>query len=312
MDRYGPAALIQSYDADGADAHVVDALAGALLDGIAGPCLGVVLKERGTRGPAAEGRLLRGVLPPPHPRDRFAERPGRLVIDEDGILFGIDLLYGVSTGLFLDARPLRGLVRARSAGVRVLNLFSYTSGFGVAAATGGARSTTNVDVVPSALERGEANYALNDLPCDARTHARSDVFEVLRRAVRSGTQWDLVIVDPPPVPTDGVRRGTKRARGFDPLRDQEKVIAGALAVCSPHGSVLAMSAARSRAGFEEPLARACAGLESDVAPFRRPIARAADFPGEPGDGLRAVWITAPPRAEGPDRRADEPALDSPP
>jgi len=270
VDRYGPADLIQSFGP--AEAAVLGELLAALGD------RPVVLKERGVPG-GGEGRVVQGSLPAPPDDDPFADRPGRLVIVEDGARLGVDLLYGVNTGLFLDARPMRAWVRQHSADSRVLNLFSYTAGFGVAAARGGARSTTNIDLVPSALDRGKANYALNDLPIDARGHVRSDVFQFLKKAQKRDTTWDLVIVDPPPVPTRGRGRGRK---GFDPRRDMERLLTAALAVCAEGGTMLAMSAARGTAGLEDPLARVANGRAME------PLARAADFPGE--EGLRAFVV----------------------
>ncbi len=286
VDRYGPVALIQSFGAQGAEAATLSELTAALLDLPDIAC--AVLKERGVRqGDRGEGRVLAGVLPGPDERDPLASRAGRFVIHEGDLRLGVDLLYGVNTGLFLDARPMRRWVQGHARGLRVLNLFSYTAAFGVAAAVGGATSTTNVDLVPSALERGRANYALNDLPVDGRSHARDDVFDFLKRATRRGEQWDLVVVDPPPVPTSG--RGRK-GKGFDPRRDQHKVITRALSVCADGGTVLAMSAAHGAAGFEEPLQRALQDEPRTVA--QESLARDDDFPGP--DGLRAVALRVGP------------------
>ncbi|MCO4773840.1 MAG: class I SAM-dependent rRNA methyltransferase [Deltaproteobacteria bacterium] len=282
VDRFGPMALIQSFGREDADPSV---LAGLVDDLMARDDVqGVVLKERGhqDRG-RGEGRLLAGTLPGSSDDDPFVTREGRLLIDEAGMRFGIDLLYGTNVGLFLDARPMRAAVRQRSEGRRVLNLFSYTSAFGVAAALGGARSTTNVDLVPSALKRGQANYRLNGLPHDPRSHTRSDVFEFLRRAAKSGSTWDLVICDPPPVPTAG--KG-KRRKNFDPARDMERLLRLCVSVLAPGGALLALSATRGTSRFEEPL-QAVLEETPDLAEPRA-IARAEDFPGE--EGLRAVWV----------------------
>ena len=284
VDRYGCVALIQSFGRD-ADLTIASDLSEAL--SLLPTVSAVVLKERGGPPDRAEGRLLAGALPPPDERDPLSDRRGRLVIDEDGTRLGVDLLYGVNTGLFLDARPMRRWVRARSQDLRVLNLFSYTAAFGVAAALGGARSTTNVDLVPSALDRGKVNYELNELPVDPRSHVRDDVFEFLRRARKRGATWDLVIVDPPPVPTRG--RGRK-GKGFDPRRDQQRVIGQALTACSDGGTVLALSAARGSAGFEDPLERA---IEAHARRITREwIPRDDDFPGL--EGLRAVALRPEP------------------
>lgn len=287
VDRFGAVALIQCFDRDGADPDVLRAL---VADAMAHPVVGgVVLKERSVRDrERGEGALVAGELPAGAPDDPFSDRPGRLVVDEDDMRLGVDLLYGFNVGLFLDARPMRQLVRARSEGARVLNLFSYTASFGVAAARGGARSTTNVDLVPSALERGKANYTLNGLAVDPRSHVKSDVFEFLKRARKRGTTWEIVVCDPPPVPTTG-GKGGKRRKNFDPARDMEKLLRLCLSCVSPGGALLALSAARGAERFEDPLAAAMSELP--CAPSVQWIPRAQDFPGTPNEGLRAAWIT---------------------
>jgi 23S rRNA (cytosine1962-C5)-methyltransferase len=80
----------------------------------------------------------------------------------------------------------------------VLNLFAYTGAFGVAAAAGGARSTTNVDNKRSALEGGRRNYALNGLEGNTRSFLDSDAIRFLNRTARGRGRYDLVVVDPPP------------------------------------------------------------------------------------------------------------------
>jgi 23S rRNA G2069 N7-methylase RlmK/C1962 C5-methylase RlmI len=239
----------------------------------------VVLKERGVRDSArAEGRLLDGALPAAPDDDPFAERPGRLVVREHGLRFGIDLLYGQNTGLFLDARPMRAWVRAHAAERGVLNLFSYTSAFGVAAMAGGANYVTNVDLVPSALERGAANYQLNGFD-PSRAHVRSDVFAFLKRQAGGTRRFGGVISDPPPVPTRKRGKRGRRDRGFSPRSDMRKLLEQAAALREPGGWLLALSAARHRDLFEEQLP------DGD---WTR-IARGADHPGEPDDGVRG-WI----------------------
>lgn len=267
LDRYGGAVLIQNFHREGAD----EAPLGTILDFLRqrlGEDVDVFLKERSVRVPErAVGRRLAG------------SGPESRSVREGGLLFGVDFLYGTNTGLFLDARPLRAWVREHSAGRRVLNLFSYTGAFGVAAAAGGARSVTNVDIVPSAVERGKRNFERNDLPSDSRTHVRGEVFEYLRHAARSDTTWDGIVVDPPPVPTTGKRGGKKRKRGFDPAADLERLLGLCRDRVSEGGWLLACSALRGTERFEGRLP------EGDWSP----LARGGDFPGPQDEGLRG-WI----------------------
>lgn len=279
-------ALITSFGRDDADPAVLERLTGQSMDteGV----YGVVLKERGHADRArGEGQVVAGTLPDPDPADPLA-RPGRFVIDVEvggPLRLAVDLLHGTNSGVFHDARPLWARVRAQAAGRRVLNLFSYTSVFGVSAALGDARSTTNVDLVPSALERGRVNYTLNGLDPDPRSHPRSDVFEYLRRARKRGHRWDLVVCDPPPVPTAG--RKKRNRKGFDPAKDMERLLTQSFEVLDPGGALLALSATRGTSRFEEPLA-AVLGRTDHAAPIE--LDRAADFPGSRTEGLRAVWV----------------------
>ncbi|MGA9520527.1 MAG: class I SAM-dependent methyltransferase [Myxococcaceae bacterium] len=158
---------------------------------------------------------------------------GRRVVSENGLAFEVRLLPDLHTGLFLEARPLRSWVRAHAEGRRVLNLFAYTCGFGVAAAAGGARSTTNIDAVPSALARGRTNYEQNGLRSDGRTFWKSDVFAALKQVKAQGGRFDGIVLHPPPVTTGG-----GRGRRTDPVRDLQKLTDGCRAVLEPDGWLL--------------------------------------------------------------------------
>ncbi len=259
-------ALVRRFSREPADVEAVERWAAAVADLHAG---GIVVRW------GRETALARGPVP-----------EGEFEVVEDGLKFGVDVHRGSNVGLFADARPLRRLVRSLAPGRRVLNLFSYTSAFGVHAAAGGARSVTNVDLVPSALERGAANFERNGLPTDSRTHVRSDAFEFLKRAAARGETWDVVVVDPPPVPTvgRGRKRGGRRGR-FDPRKDWPTLARGAAAVC-PGGALVLLSAARGEDGFENPVAEALE--DRDV----RRVARGEDFPGPSDQGLRALVAVA--------------------
>ncbi|MGC4121335.1 MAG: class I SAM-dependent methyltransferase [Myxococcales bacterium] len=158
---------------------------------------------------------------------------GRRVVEEHGLRFEVALLPHRNTGLFLDAREARRWVRAHAEGRRILNLFAYTCAFGVAAAAGGARATTNVDAVPSTLEKGRRNYELNGLRADGRTFLKSDVLEALKRARKSNAGFDGIVLHPPPVATGG-----DRGRRTDGAKDFEKLVAACRAVLAPGGWLL--------------------------------------------------------------------------
>ena len=130
--------------------------------------------------------------------EKIASARDTIIVQEGTppLRFEVNLSDYVDTGLFLDHRLTRQMVREQSAGKRVLNLFSYTGSFSVYAASGGARSTTSVDLSNTYLEWAERNFALNALASPAHTFIRSDVLEFLRTHPRR-EQYDLAIVDPP-------------------------------------------------------------------------------------------------------------------
>jgi 23S rRNA (cytosine1962-C5)-methyltransferase len=276
VDQLGDVVQVRRFGREAPADEEVSEVVAAILDFHDSAC--VVLRAAGST------RVVHGTLPDASPDDPVV-RAGRFVVEEAGIRFGVDVLHGSNLGLFADARPMRAWLRARVDERRVLNLFSYTSAFGVHAAAGGARSVTNVDVVPSALERGAANFALNHLPTDSRTHVRSDALELLKRAAKRGETWDAVVVDPPPVPTVG--RGRKgKARGrFDPRRDWPRLAVAAHRVCAPGGVLLLLSAARGGDGFENLVTQALPGTSWTE------LSRGTDFPGGRTDGLRGLAAT---------------------
>lgn len=158
---------------------------------------------------------------------------GVRAVSENGLRYEVRLLPDRHTGLFLEARDLRRWVRENSAGRRVLNLFAYTCAFGVAAAAGGARSTTNVDAVPSALARGRRNYELNGLGYDGRAFWKSDVISALKKVKAQGGAFDGIVLHPPPVTSGG-----DRGRRFEPVRDLQKQLELCKAVLAPGGWLL--------------------------------------------------------------------------
>jgi 23S rRNA (cytosine1962-C5)-methyltransferase len=120
---------------------------------------------------------------------------------ENGITFEADLLHGQKTGFFLDQRDNRALVEQISHGKRILNIFSYTGGFSVYAARGGAYEVISVDLSVPALEAAKRNFAHNqDHPkvaaCQHVTHT-GDAFDILNGYAQAQEKFDIVIIDPP-------------------------------------------------------------------------------------------------------------------
>ncbi len=166
-------------------------------------------------------------------KDHEAEEA--LVVIENGLRFQIVMAAGYSQGLFLDQRANRAEVLRSVGGLRVLNTFAYTCGFGVAAAAGGAAEVVNIDLSRRALEWGRANYALNRLEVCGRDFIYGDVFDWLGRFARRGRFFDLIILDPPTF-----ARGSQHG-AFRVERDYGALAAAALRVLSPSGRLIAFA-----------------------------------------------------------------------
>ena len=118
------------------------------------------------------------------------------VVTEGGLRFKVNLSDYLDTGLFLDHRITRQMVRDQAANKRVLNLFAYTGSFTVYAAAGGAKTTTTVDSTPTYLDWAKENLLLNELHDRRHRGIESDVVDYLKGLDRD-VQYDLAIVDPP-------------------------------------------------------------------------------------------------------------------
>ncbi len=206
-DRYGRFAVMKAYAA-GVERFLTDvarevgarlrlkgvALRGGLADDEEDAEAG---DERGASGPGrgAHGlTALWGELPPPE-----------LTVTENGLRFVADPWRGQKTGLFLDQRDNRQLVRRLAAGRRVLNLFAYNGGFSVYALAGGAEAVVSVDVSRPALEAAERNVALNPASGEHSALA-ADIFEALPRWAQQEQRYDMVVLDPPSLANNATQR----------------------------------------------------------------------------------------------------------
>ncbi len=128
--------------------------------------------------------------------ERVAEAGRVFVVSEGGLKFQVNLSDYVDTGLFLDHRITRAMVRDMAAGKRFLNLFGYTGSFTVYAAAGGAASTTTIDLSSTYLDWAGENMRLNGFTGLDHQYLRGDVMELLRGRPRTAA-FDLIVVDPP-------------------------------------------------------------------------------------------------------------------
>jgi 23S rRNA (cytosine1962-C5)-methyltransferase len=124
---------------------------------------------------------------------------GPVIFSETGLRFEADVSRGQKTGFFLDQRENRRLVESLAIGRSVLNAFSFSGGFSLYAARGGADSVTDLDISAHALASAERNFALNktDAAVAQCKHEliQADTFEWLEKSARRN--FDLIILDPP-------------------------------------------------------------------------------------------------------------------
>lgn len=155
---------------------------------------------------------------------------------ENGIRFEADVLRGQKTGFFLDQRENRRSVETLAAGKTVLNAFSFSGGFSLYAARGGAASVTDLDISAHALESAKRNFALNSSDAAIRRcrheTIQTDVFEWLQK--NEERQFDLIILDPPSL----AKRETERKYA---IVAYEKLAGGGILHLKRGGTLVAAS-----------------------------------------------------------------------
>ncbi len=144
----------------------------------------------------ADVRVLEGLEPI---RGNLRGKPpdSQVMIQENNLIFCVNLLEGHKTGFYIDQRDNRLRVRDLADGLDVLDCFSYSGGFTVNALAGGAKSVVSVDASTEALALAHQNLEANDLSLDKVTLLEGDVFQVLRKFRDAGRTFDMIVLDPP-------------------------------------------------------------------------------------------------------------------
>jgi 23S rRNA (cytosine1962-C5)-methyltransferase len=202
-----------------------DSLGGLIIDDFAGRWIIQTLDESeptldptlGYRSLYWKPLLKRSNTVPKHLAGEPADEP--FCVQESGLEFEIDFRAGYSPGLFLDQRTNRGKLRSLARGRLLLNTFSYTCAFGVAAAMGGA-ATVNLDLSRNYLNWGKRNYELNRIDLSNHEFLYGDVFDWLGRFKRRGRKFDLIILDPPTFSRDRRSRVFRVQDDFGGLADR--------------------------------------------------------------------------------------------
>ena len=175
---------------------------------------------------------------------RFAEQRTTRIVQERGLKFQVNLSDYLDTGLFLDHRITRSMVRDWAEGKNFLNLFAYTGAFTVYAAAGGAVRTTSVDLSENYLRWAGENLRLNGFTGDEHRLVREDASEFLASLER-GESFDLAVVDPPTF------SNSKRLKhDWDSQRDHVELLNQVIRHMSPSGLILFSTNSR-RFKFDE-------------------------------------------------------------
>ena len=130
-----------------------------------------------------------------HSQILFGSVPEKQTVTENGLQFHVHLLRGQNHGLFLDMSHGRQWVRENAKDKKVLNLFSYTCGFSIAAMVGGASQVVNIDMSKGALSIGKQNHQLNGIASGVNFLSH-DIFKSWGKLKKLGP-YDMVIADPP-------------------------------------------------------------------------------------------------------------------
>ena len=136
-----------------------------------------------------------------------------LFVVENGIKIKLNLLSNKNSGYFPDMKIGRKFVRANSKDKSVLNLFSYTCAFSLAAMMGGASKVSNIDMSKGALSTGRANHHLNDIDTRGVSFHPYNILKSFSRIKKKGP-YDLIIIDPP----------TFQKGSFEATKDYRKLI----------------------------------------------------------------------------------------
>ncbi|MGE6489280.1 class I SAM-dependent rRNA methyltransferase [Paenisporosarcina sp. NPDC076898] len=159
--------------------------------------------------------------------------PEPLLVKENDINFAVYLNDGAMVGIFLDQRDVRKTIRDNySKGKSVLNTFSYTGAFSVAAALGGAVKTTSVDLANRSKSKTIEQFSVNGIDFEAQDIIVEDVFHYFKYAVRKELKFDLVILDPP-----SFARSKKHT--FSAGKDYPELLMQAIAITEKNGIIVA-------------------------------------------------------------------------
>jgi 23S rRNA (cytosine1962-C5)-methyltransferase len=164
--------------------------------------------------------------------ERIDHTEQKIIVSERDLKFYVNPFDFVDTGLFSDHRDTRRMIREAAGGKDFLNLYCYTATFSCYAAKGGARSILSVDRSESVLQWARENMTLNAMAPDNNRIIQAHTLDFLKKAARSGPQFDLAVVDPPSFSTTRTRN-----LQFDIVADHPGLLEAVIAVMRKSGII---------------------------------------------------------------------------
>ncbi len=184
-------------------------------------------------------------------------RSRKALVEEGGLVFEVNFTDYLDTGLFLDHRLVRSRLRDMAQGGRFLNLFAYTGTASCYAASGGAISTTSVDLSATYLDWARRNLDQNGFGGAEHELVQADVMPWVGEQRHSPMRWDLIFVDPPTFSNSA----RMRTRGFDVQRDHAELLIGCSRILRRGGTIVFSCNLRGFRPDEEALAKAGVAIE---------------------------------------------------
>lgn len=155
----------------------------------------------------------------------------KLMVEEYGHQFSLNLSEYLDTGLFLDHRETRRWIESQSKNKKVLNTFAYTGSFSIYAAAGGAEKTFSVDLSKTYCEWIKQNLELNHLPPEKNWVYKMDTLEFFKYAKKKNLKFDIIIIDPPTF-------SKNKGQHFSVQKDYPLLINNALGILESRGFIL--------------------------------------------------------------------------
>ena len=163
----------------------------------------------------------------------------KITVLENDLKFIINMYDYIDTGLFLDHRNTRQLIKVLAKKRSFLNLFAYTGSVSVYAAAGGARTTTTVDMSNTYLNWARDNFSLNGYTSENNQFIREDCLKWMERAIEENKKYQLIFIDPPTF-----SNSKKMETSLDISRDHSALLSGCLALLTDDGQIIFSTNAR--------------------------------------------------------------------